>query len=350
MKRYSFIIIVLMSGFSSYCQIDEQTHIIRKGNVVYDFTFAELAVKCLETEDSAYLRKIADLKATDHIFNHSKQFNYDVPNNSKIELIKYLLEPINEKKKILREFIRNLQFAKDSIASTDFAQKVCIQYLPDNFQYSSSLFFTFGYDIGVVYGGNASINIAHPYFLKTPNEIKYYSVHELHHAGFVILKNNFMPSLDILNYRQMAELIEYFTHLEGMGTFAPLDIRIKENAMNIDKDYLALRDSVLMKEYEKEFFEIYFYFKNNPDSLITIKDWEMISILSDEKRLWYRIGAHIAQTIDMNLGREKLVSLISLPSENFINTYLLIKDKYTLSGIQHKNNIKPVSVWFTPDQ
>jgi hypothetical protein len=35
----------------------------------------------------------------------------------------------------------------------------------------------------------------------------------------------------------------------------------------------------------------------------------------------------MAQTIDKNLGREKLVSLISEPSENFINTYLMIKDK-----------------------
>jgi len=142
-----------------------------------------------------------------------------------------------------------------------------------------------------------------------------------------MLKNNIMPSLDITNYKEITQLIEYFTHLEGMGTFAPLDIRKKENAMNIDKDYIALQDSGLMKEYEKEFFDIYFHFKNNPDSLITEEDWDKLSILSDKKRLWYRIGASMAQTIDNNLGREKLVSLIPEPSENFINTYLMIKDK-----------------------
>jgi hypothetical protein len=324
-KRYAFIIIILLVGFSSYGQNYDPAYLIRKGNVIYDFSFAELAIKYIETNDSAYLKKIADLKATEHIFNHSRKFNYDVPNNSRIALVKYLLTPVNEKKNILPEFKRNLQFAKDSIASNDFAQKICLQYLPDNFQYSSSLFFTFGYDIGVVYGNNASINIAHPYFLKNQGEIKYYSIHELHHAGFVILKNNFMPSLDILNYRQMSQLIEYFTHLEGMGTFAPLDIRKKENAMNTDKDYISLQDSVLMKEDEKEFFDIYFHFKNNPDSLLTAKDWNLISTLSDEKRLRYRVGARIAQTIDKNLGRIKLVSLISGPSENFINLYLMIR-------------------------
>lgn len=112
-----------------------------------------------------------------------------------------------------------------------------------------------------------------------------------------------------------------------MGTFVPLDIRKKENAMNIDKDYIALQNSGLMKEYEKEFFYIYFHFKNNPDSLITEEDWAKLSILSDKKRLWYRVGASMAQIIDKNLGRKKLVSLISEPSENFINTYLMIKDK-----------------------
>ena len=340
MKVYYFTIIVLLAVFSCNGQTVNQTYMIRKGNIVYDFTFAELAVKYLETNDSAYLQKIADLRATEHIFNHSKRYNYNVPNNSKLELVTYLLTPINEKKKILPEFERNLQFAKNSIASNDFAQKICLQYLPDNFQYSSSLFFTFGYDIGVVYGGNASINIANPYFIKNPNEIKYYSVHELHHAGFVMLKNNFMPSLDILNYRQMSQFIEYFTQLEGMGTFAPLDVRKKENAMNTDRDYIALQDSLLMKEDEKEFFDIYFHFKNNPDSLITAKDWNMISTLSDEKRLWYRIGAEMAQTIDKNLGRGKLVSLISMSSENFIDTYLMIKDKYLIHNLKNINSIQ----------
>ncbi len=286
-----------------------------------------MAVKYLETDDSTYLRKIAELKAAEHILNHAKRYNYDVPKNSKIALVTYLLSPANEKKEILADFKRNLRYAKNNIAEIDLAQKVCLKYLPDNFQYSSYLFFTFGYDLGVVFGQNASVNLAHPYYLKNMNEIKYYSIHELHHAGFVTLKNNAMISLDITNYKEMTHLIEYATHLEGMGTFAPLDIRKKENAMNIDKDYIALQDSVLMKAFEKEFFDIYFHFKNNPSGVITEKDWDKISILSDEKRLWYRVGARMAQTINKNLGREKLVNLISEPSENFINTYLMIKDK-----------------------
>lgn len=326
MIRFPFFIIILLSGFYSCQEYDEQLFLIKKGNISYDFTFAELAVKYLETDDSTYLQRIAELKASEHILNHAKHFNYDVPKNSKIELVTYLLSPADEKKEILVDFKRNLQYAKKNIAEIDLAQKVALLNLPMNFNYSSTLFFTFGYDLGVVYGKNASVNLAHSYYLKNINEIKYYSIHELHHAGFVMLKNNVMPSFNVTKYKEMAQLIEYFTHLEGMGTFAPLDIRKKEKAMNIDKDYIALQDARLMKEYEKEFFDIYFHFKNNPDSLITDEDWDKVSILSDDKRLWYRVGAIIAQTIDKNLGRKKLVSLISEPSENFITTYLMINN------------------------
>ncbi len=327
MNRLFFFLIVLLSGLSSCVKEYEQTHIIRKGNINYDFTFADLAVKYLQTDDSTYLQKIAELKATEHIINHAKRFNYNVPKKSKIELVTYLLSPADEKKEILADFKRNLQYAKKNIAEIDLTQKVCLEYFPSGFEFKSNVFFTFGYDLGVAFGKNASVNLAHPHYLKNINEIKYYSIHELHHAGFVMLKNNIMPSLNINNYREMTQLIAYFTHLEGMGTFAPLDIRKKENAMNIDKDYTALQDSRLMKEYEKEFFDIYFHFKNSPDSLLTEKDWEKVSVLSDEKRLWYRVGASMAQSIDINLGRDKLVRLIEEDSENFISTYLLIKNK-----------------------
>ncbi|MDR0437567.1 MAG: hypothetical protein LBH22_04605 [Bacteroidales bacterium] len=297
--------------------------LIPQKNVVYDFSFAELALEYFETNDPAYLQKIAELKATEHLFNHSKCFGYDVPNDSKIELVTYLLSSMDSQEKLER-FKRNLDFAKKNIAETGITQQIVSQFLPEDFEFSSSLFFTYGYDLGVAYGKNASLNLAHPYFLENMNELKYYAIHELHHAGFLTLKNNTMPSLDITNYGEMAQLIEYLTHLEGMATYAPLEIRKHENAINVDDDYVALQDSVRMKEHEKEFFDIYFHFKNNPDSILTEEDWYKIYTLSDGKRLWYIVGANIAQTIDQKLGREKLTGLIPESSENFITTYLKI--------------------------
>ena len=329
MKVYYFTIIVLLAVFSCNGQTVNQTYMIRKGNIVYDFTFAELAIQYLETGDSGYLFKIAETDAARHIFNHANKFNYDVPKGSTLALVKYLLTPVEEKRKILPGFKRNLQYAKDSIAGTDLAQTVCLKLLPKGFEYNglTHLFFTFGYDLGVTIAGNASINLAHPHYLQDRRELKYYSIHELHHAGFLQLKNNTMVDLNIHTYSEMTTLIEYYTHLEGMGTYAPFDIRQNEHALNADHDYIVLQDTALMREQVKEYFTIYFYFKDNPQKTITDQDWEKISILSDKKRLWYTVGAKMAKTINEKLGREKLTNLMLEPSVNFIKAYLTIKNK-----------------------
>lgn len=313
-------------SFISCSSINQDSYLITKGNVTYDFSFAEIAAKYLESADSSYLFELANLEATDHILKHAKRFNYNVPTESKIELVTHLLSPFDKKRETLNQFKQNIQFAKDSIANVDLTQSNALKYLPKGFQFSSKLFFTYGYDLGVVFEKNSSLNLAHPYFLKYPNELKYYSIHELHHAGFLMLKDNQMPSLNITTYAEMAELIESLTHLEGMGTFAPLEIRMNENAMNIDKDYVSIQDSALMKQYTQEYFDIYFHFKNSPSNLLADDDWSKLAVLADGKRLWYRVGAMIASEIDSKLGRDALTNLIQQPSENFIKTYLKIKD------------------------
>lgn len=324
MKPIFFASLIFSYFLISY---DDKRSIIEKGNVIYDFRFIEQALNYLETKDSIYIKNIASLDATEHIMNHAKQFNYDVPKDSKKNLVLSLLNPSTKKNISIDSIRANVEYAKKNVAESDLAQKICLQYLPENFQFSSSLYFTYGYDLGVAYNSNASINLAHPFYIKNKQEIKYYAIHELHHAGFLKIKNNVMPSLDIKNYSDMANLIEFCTHLEGMGTYAPLEIRRKDGAMNIDMDYIALQNKTLMDEYEKEYFEIYYHFKNSPEKPITNDDWNKLSILSDEKRLWYRVGAMMAETIDKTLGREKLTNLISGESENFIKTYISIKSK-----------------------
>ena len=155
----------------------------------------------------------------------------------------------------------------------------------------------------------------------------YFAIHELHHIGFITLKGGYMPSFDITTYKEMLHEIEYCTHLEGMAVYAPLGLIEQENAMSNDMYYKALRDLHIMKELEEEYFDIYYHFKNEPDNLLTQEDWYKFRLLTDIKGLWYIVGAQIAKTIDENLGREKLISLISEPSENFIKTYLELNSK-----------------------
>lgn len=140
--------------------------------------------------------------------------------------------------------------------------------------------------------------MAHSNYLEDMNEIRYYSLHELHHAGFFEVKAKAMPSIDILTFKEMAEFIEILTHLEGMGTYVPLKLRKQEGAMNSDEDYVCLQAKDLMNTYEEEYFDIYNHFKNNPNRLIEGSDWKLVAILSNKRRLWYRVGALMAQVIE----------------------------------------------------
>lgn len=290
-------------------------------NLAYDFTFAEHAICFIETGDSYHLEKIAELDAADHIFDHASRFNHDVPTSSKLNLVNHLLTPVGQYKKTMPQITRNLEFAKAHIASTGIAEEIALQFLPKDSTFSGTMFFTLGYDIGVAYGENCSLNVAHPIFIKNMSEMKYYAIHELHHIGFTTLKGGYMPTLEISTRREMAHVIEYLTHMEGMGTYAPLATREQESAMNTDHDYIVLQDSKMMDDLVKEYLEIYRHFKNNPDERLVEEDWHKIGILSDIKRLWYVVGAHMAKTIDHRLGRERLVGLIAEPSENFIAAY-----------------------------
>ena len=125
----------------------------------------------------------------------------------------------------------------------------------------------------------------------------------------------------------MSGLIAYLTHLEGMAVYAAYDERKKNNALNNDPDYIALQDTLLMKILTNRYFEIYNHFLVNTNDTLTEKDWSMLRELSSGNRLRYRVGSAMAEIVDKKSGRAKLTGLISEPSENFINTYLLLKDK-----------------------
>lgn len=109
------------------------------------------------------------------------------------------------------------------------------------------------------------------------------ATHEMHHVGFVALEGGYMPSLQVTTRKEMAHIITYLSHLEGMATFAQFNGN----------------PPPLLSGDEEEYFQIYKYFANNP---------------------------HMAKVIDRQLGRKSLTSLITAPSENFISTYAALKE------------------------
>ena len=95
-----YVIFATVVVFSCSPKGNQSVPQITKANLTYDFSFAELSVKYLETEDPNYLNQIAELEATKHLQNHATYFNNNIPKSPKIELVKYLLSPVKEKKKI----------------------------------------------------------------------------------------------------------------------------------------------------------------------------------------------------------------------------------------------------------
>ena len=144
--------------------------VIVKGNVGYDFTLANLSVKYIETGDSLILSDIVQTAGLQLLYNHA---NWSGNNSEKISLSDFAKSIIDrDHKRINISQIRsNLQYAKDSIATTDYPQKICLHYLPEGFSFSSKLCFTVGYDLGIVYQNNASINLSHKHYLENPSEL-----------------------------------------------------------------------------------------------------------------------------------------------------------------------------------
>jgi len=272
----------------------------------YNFAFAELAVQFLETGDAVYLNEIAALDAAAHLFNHASRFNGGAVAVSMPEFVTNLLTPADKYRAALPCIRRNLAYAKEHIANSNVVEEAALAFLPEGFSFSGSMFFTVGYDIGVALGDNCSLNLAHPIFLgEDMHEMVQYAIHELHHTGFIGVKG-FMPSLDISTRGEMACAIEYLTHLEGMGTYA------------------ARQNGDLLDGMLHEYFEIYRHFKDNPGEALGEADWQKIEILSDVKRLWYVVGAHMAKVIDHQKGRLFLAKLIAEPSGNFIKTFQML--------------------------
>lgn len=315
-----FKLLFLPLIFSQTLIGQENQYEIVKGNVVYDFNLSNLSCKFIEKGDSNIFSLILSTEGINLLYSHAL-WSGNIDSNISISEFAKLIINKNNKIEILENIKINNKYAIDSIANTDYPQKICLNYLPKGFLFSSRLYFTVGYDLGIVFNKNSTINIAHKKYLENISELKYYSIHELHHAGFIAIKK-FMPSLKIKTYGEMSKLIEYFTHLEGMAVYAAYDERKRNNALSNDSDYIILNDSLIMDTLINRYFEIYKHFLSNELDTLRETDWKMLNELSSNNRLWYRVGSKMAELIDKKYGREKLTGLIEEPSQNFINTYL----------------------------
>ncbi len=291
----------------------------------FDASFAHDALDYLQARNSALFDRMARSAAVAHILSHARNFNNeDVPRNSASALVNTLLgapEKQAERAAFCRQSLA--YFSGPMLADPHWVMDT-LRYLPSDFRFHGTLFLTFGYDIGVAFRPNASLNCTHARFHRHSRELLYYAIHELHHTGF--MSYHAPPKFaEIKTCADLLHAVEYLTQLEGMAVLAAYERRRGDGALNDDPDYAALQDDKRMQADLVSYFKEYEYLKNRGNQPVDHDAWAVLNRLSSGERLWYRVGALMAQRIEAANGRAALVELIKQGPAQFIRTYQALR-------------------------
>jgi hypothetical protein len=293
---------------------------------VFDYDHVRLAIRYLENPTPENLEALAETEASLHLKRHSDHTGYYSPDATPLDIARDLVSDPDARDQV--EAVRDL--LRQVIWLSSREKQMClsevVKYGPPGARVEGKLFFTWGYDIGVAVGRSASINLAHPEFLQDPSETWYYCIHELHHT--LVMKEHPLPRLaDIEFTDELFDLIQYLTFLEGTAVYAAYDARARNGALGADPDYVAIEDPDAMLEYERAYFRLYREVEALDRRRLTDEDWALLDQLSGGDRLWYRVGARMAQTIDRVNGRESLQEIIREGPEAFFEGYQAVASR-----------------------
>ncbi len=192
-------------------------------------------------------------------------------------------------------------------------------YFPEGTDQRANLYGILGYDIGIVSEGNALLNLGHTDFQKDPREILFMAMHELHHV--VYTSYNTIFALDeIHSTSQLFDIIKYCTHMEGLAVYSMLEQRVAASALS-NRDYQLFLDENARKKRVSKYFDILTDLEVRGSNQVRKKDFKILDQMADKDRLWYVAGAHMAEIIDKNLGREILNETIRLGPDDFFKMY-----------------------------
>ena len=290
----------------------------------FDSSFAAQALQYEAAPSPALLDQMAASPAIAHIQKHAINFDYDVPKTSTHELAVYLLKPANNQAERIATCKQSLDYFTGPMLADPNWVADTLRYLPADFRFHGTLFLTFGYDIGVAINSTASLNCTRPHFQNHPRELLYYAIHELHHTGFM----QYQPPprfADLKTCADLLRLLEYSAQLEGMAVWAAYDRRKREHALADDPDYVALTDEARMRQDELLYFKNYEYLEKRGQEKADDAAWAVIHRMSSGERLWYRVGARMAQRIEEKYGKSALVNLIKSGPAEFLRTYQSIQ-------------------------
>jgi len=258
------------------------------------------------------------------VHSHAKRFQ-----NTDKDLIDFWKEKLEQESKKGEKHFQNIlgciEYIKENISDFNEAFNELEAYIPPETNLSTTLYCIIGYDIGVVSDGDAYLNLGHPLFHENKRELLYFALHELHHVAYTSYNPTFSFD-EIKTTGDLSRIIRYSTHLEGLAVHSAWDRRRRENGYT-HRDYLTLNDPCKMSQLIPRFFELLNRYTGEPVRDLVEDDWDVLDLMSDADRLWYVVGAWMAESIDQGLGREALNMTIVEGSEAFFKLYKNHKSK-----------------------
>ncbi len=288
--------------------------------VKINYSFVNLVLEYFTNPSEDKLFQISEHAAARKVL-----LNAQISNPSLKDIVEFWEKILEKERNKEKEYISGIKsciaYIEDNIEDLFEYSKELYSYLPDGFVFDCTLYLHIGYDIGIVAEGDALLNVGHKIFHQNKRELIYFALHELHHVGFTRYYNPMRSLSKIHTKSDLIKLIEGLTHLEGTATYAIKELRERENQLAFF-DYKVLNDKTRRKETVDEYFDIYDKYKYAQSIPIEDGVVDILEVMSGKnKRLWYVTGAHIAEEIDKNFGREELNQTIVNGSEAFFEKY-----------------------------
>ena len=148
-------------------------------SVKLDLSFIEEILSNLNNLNAESLKAITLHEAAKGVYDHARRFS-----NTDKDIAGFWTQILSEsiKHQDLENIYNCYNYIIENIARFNEAYREVEHYIPTG-QFHATLYAMMGYDIGIVFNGNAFLNLGHPIF-RNKNELVYFAMHELHHAVY----------------------------------------------------------------------------------------------------------------------------------------------------------------------
>lgn len=270
-----------------------------------DDSFAVLALRHLETPQHTPLRVLLTHPALDMLERH--QHMSGNRHATKHDILQTLLLAVKDPS-AARATLAGWHNRGDELLRRAQASD---SYLPSGWRFHGTLYLIVGYDIGIAAPPDIAINVDHPHFAASPQEVAHYVTHEAHHLGFLDLRQ--MPALENLeNPATLRRVVQFMTQMEGLAVHSVFALRRDERALGDDADYVVYVDPKAAKQVVRRYDEL-FRTLESKSRFDGQKVGTLLTAMSSGGRLWYRFGALVAAKIEREQGRKILISSIEKP-------------------------------------